>query len=165
MSKIPQRRQSERRSAEDLRTATKGYRIDKRKVGFAIALLLAFVVFGTWSLLQQEGPVGDTLVGAVLMVFCLAMASFLARDLKRVGPVVEVGPDGVLDLRRQQEVIPWDRIAGAEIRRASIIRGIRLTLEDGTRIDIDTQMLEIDRKDLMRVIAEEGRKAEARRER
>ena len=163
MSKIPLRRQSGSQTTGHRPNETKGYCIDKRKVGFAIALLLAFVVFGTWSLLQQQGPVGDTVVGAVLMVFCLGMASFLARDLKRVGPVVEIGPEGVLDLRRQQDVIPWDRIAGAEIRRASIIRGIRLTLEDGRRIDIDTQMLEIDRKDLMRVIAEEGRKAEARR--
>lgn len=140
---------------------TKGYRIDKRKVAFAIALLLAFVVFGTWNLMQAETPTGDALVGGVLMVFCLGMASFLARDLKRVGTVVEVGPDGVLDLRNQEGLISWDRISGAEIKRASIVRGIRLTLEDGKRVDIDTQMLEVDRKELMRVIAETGRRAEA----
>ena len=37
----------------------------------------------------------------------------------------------------------------------------RLTLEDGKRVDIDTQMLDVDRKELMRVIAETGRRAEA----
>ncbi|WP_119169362.1 hypothetical protein [Algihabitans albus] len=161
MSKIPKHEHSR----TGRRIETRGYRIDKRKVVFAILLLLAFVVFGTWTLMQAETPTGDTLVGGVLMVFCLGMASFLARDLKRAGTVVEVGPEGVLDLRTQEGLIRWDRIAGAEIKRASIVRGIRLTLEDGKRVDIDTQMLEVDRKELMRVIAEEGRRAEERRAR
>jgi hypothetical protein len=109
------------------------------------------------------GPTGDRVVGAILMLLCLAMTGLLVRDLKREGPVVEITPEGVRDRRRDERLIPWSEIAGAEIKRASIVRGIRLTLEDGGRLDIDTQMLEIDRKALMRVIAEEARKAEARR--
>jgi hypothetical protein len=154
MSKLPKRPRSP--------APTHAYSLDKRKLGFAIFLLLAFVGFGTWSLVVVEGPLGDRAVGAVLMLFCLGAAGFLARDFRREGPVVEVGPAGVLDRRKGRETIPWDRIAGAEIKRTSILRGIRLTLEDGGRLDIDTQLLEVDRKELMRAISEEGRKAEAR---
>ncbi len=154
MSKLPKRKRAA--------APTQVYSIDKRKLAFAIFLLLVFVAFGTWSLVAVEGPVGDRVVGAVLMLLCLGMAGFLARDFRRQGPVVEVGPAGVLDRRKASEPIPWERIAGAEIKRASIIRGIRLTLDDGSRLDIDVQMLDTNRRELMRVIAEEGRKAEAR---
>lgn len=154
MSKLPKRKRAA--------APTHAYSIDKRKLAFAIFLLLAFVAFGTWSLVAVQGPLGDRVVGAVLMILCLGMAGFLARDFKRHGPVVEVGPAGVLDRRKASEPIPWERIAGAEIKRASIIRGIRLTLDDGSRLDIDVQMLDTNRRELMRVIAEEGRKAEAR---
>lgn len=154
MSKVPKRK----------RQQTQVFRTDKRKVAFAIFLLLAFVAFGTWSLVAVEERAGDRTVGAVLMLLCLGMAGFLAKDLKGDGIAVEVGPDGILDRRRRDGLIPWERIAGAEIKRASIVRGIRLTLEDGRRIDIDTQMLSVDRKELMRVVAEEARRAEARRE-
>ena len=142
--------------------APRVFRTDKRKVAFAIFLLLAFVGFGTFSLVAVEERAGDRVVGAVLMVLCLGMAGFLARDLKGDGTAVEVGPDGILDRRKRDGLIPWDRIAGAEIKRASIVRGIRLTLDDGKRIDIDTQMLSVDRKELMRIVAEEAHKAETR---
>ncbi len=154
VSQIPKRR----------RAAVSTYRIDKRKVAFAVLLLLSFVGFGSWSLLVGEGRPGDRLVGGVLMFLCLAMAVFLARDLRRAGPVVEVGPEGLLDRRKPDGLIPWSRIAGAEIKRASIVRGIRVTLDDGRRLDIDTQLLDVDRKELMRVIAETARAAEARGE-
>jgi hypothetical protein len=165
MSKLPKSgeksRQARRRS--ERKAASYAYRIDKRKVGFAIFLLLAFVGFGTWSLVIVDGPAGDRVVGAVLMALCLGMAAMLARDLKHDGPVVEISSEGILDRRKRDGLIRWEDIAGAEIRRASIVRGIRITLEDGKRIDLDTQMLEIDRKKLMAVIGEEARKAEARR--
>lgn len=149
--KLPQ---SNARHAEGVE-ASQHFAIDRPKAWLLLAthcLLPAFIV---WRVLQGGGALREDLVALVVVLGVFGFAAWsVVRELRAPGPAVVLEPEGFRDYRRGPELVPWSKVAEAGLKRGILSRGVKIVLEDGTRVDIDTSLLKVRPRQLTGLVVE-----------
>jgi hypothetical protein len=113
--------------------------VSRLKVALLVAGSLLFVLAGVWMLRDPSFPDTFSIAGVVVPVPYLAWTSIAlfglfaigwARQLWRTGPVMEIGPNGLLWRRWSDQVIPWEAFERADAVSIQRQRMITLWLHD-----------------------------------
>lgn len=97
-----------------------------------------------YRVLEGAGPLRENLVALLVVgsVFGFAAWSTI-RELRLKGPAVVLERGGFRDFRRGGELVPWERVSEASLKRGVLSRGVKIVLTDGDRADIDTGLLDV----------------------
>ncbi|MEX0758517.1 MAG: hypothetical protein WD100_02950 [Tistlia sp.] len=142
--------------------ALASYAIDRPRAWFLLATHCLLPAFILWRMLQGEGVAREDLV-ALLAVFGFAGWS-VVRELRAPGPSLVLERDGFRDLRRGPDLVPWEQVMEASMKRGILSRGVKIVLADGSRADIDTSLLRIRPRKLTGEIVEALRRWQATHE-
>lgn len=138
------------------------YAFDPRRTWPFVAMLGVMVALGLGRI-ALYGTEGQGLALAILIGFPALGLVLMAGELRLRGPVLIIAEGGLLDRRHGPELIAWERIAEAEIKRRPFINGIRIKLTDGERYDLELGLLRAKPLEVMHAIrdratlADEGR--------
>ena len=92
-----------------------------------------------------DGEMSKVELLSILGVAALVVAYpafLLIPYLKYKSAIVRVTPEGLIDLRKGPEPLPWERIEFADVKRQIFGTAVRVQLVDGTRFDVDFHLLE-----------------------
>jgi hypothetical protein len=113
--------------------------VSRLKVVLLVAGSLLFVAAGIWMLLSPDLPDYFRIYGVLIPAPWLAWTCIVlfggfaigwARQLWRTGPVMEIGPQGLLWHRWSEEIIPWDAFERAEAVTIQRQKMVSLWLHD-----------------------------------
>lgn len=113
--------------------------VSRVKVALLIAASLLFVLAGVWMLRDPGVPAYFSIAGVVVPVAYIAWTCTVlfglfaigwARQLWRTGPVLEIGPHGLVWRRWSEQLIPWEAFERAEAVSIQRQRMITLWLHD-----------------------------------
>jgi hypothetical protein len=114
-------------------------------------------LFGLQRLVEGGRPLGEALVGAaVLLLIAAYMAIFLGRLLRHRGPVLIFERAGIRDLRRDGALIAWEEIEAASVKRPALIKGLKLELTGGRKLELDMGLLDGTPEAAMAIIRRQG---------
>ncbi len=97
----------------------------------------------------------------VLLAFPVVALLMVGQELRMRGPILLITESGLLDRRHGPDLVPWDGVAEAEIKKRPFIRGIRIKLTNGERYDLELALLRAEPMYLMQVIREHAERATA----
>ncbi len=128
------------------------YDFDPRKRWPFLAGLLVLIALGLGRIYDAGGLEGQWL--AVFLLVGMPGLAFVmfAAELRLGGPVLLITEKGLLDRRHGPELIPWDRIELAEVRKKPFISRIRIILTGQERYDIELMLLQADPAEVMTLI-------------
>ena len=123
-----------------------------------IVPLLVLMALGVARVL--EIGLEEDWAGAFMLILIPAVAFLMVgNELRLRGPVLVITEEGLLDRRRGETPVPWERIQEASIKRRLFGKGIRIVLTDGERYDVELNLLHADVAEVMTLITETARRA------
>lgn len=134
------------------------YRFDRVRTWSFVAMLGVMIALGLGRI-ALYGTEGQGPALAILIGFPALGLALMAGELRLRGPILIIAAGGLLDRRHGPELIAWERIAEAEIKRRPFINGIRIKLTDGTRYDLELGLLRARPLEVMHAIRDRAAQA------
>lgn len=131
------------------------FSIDRPKAYLLLLTHLLLPAFIFWRLVQGEAPLREDMVAVAVVVVVFGFAAWsVVRDLRSANMTVVLEAEGFRDYRRGPELVRWDQVAEASMKRGILSRGVKIVLVDGSRADIDTSLLKVKPRKLTAMIVE-----------
>lgn len=131
------------------------FSINRPKAYGLLAAHLLLPAFIFWRLLQGEAPLREDLFAVLIVVAVFGFAALsVVRELRTPKDTVVLEAEGFRDRRRGPDLVPWDEVVEASMKRGVLARGVKVVLADGSRADIDTSLLDIKPRRLTGLIVE-----------
>lgn len=124
-------------------TATAEFHLDPLKALFQGIMVVGIFALAAWPLFNAEAR-GDSSLTPMIMLLVVGVytAYLLVRDLRAGSPVVAVTAEGMVDRRKQPQLVAWSEIEEIEVRRMNFMPGLRIRLRNGERWEIETMLLQ-----------------------
>lgn len=120
------------------------YELDRTKAWLLLATHCLLPAFILWRMSQGEGALREDLVALLVVLAVFGFAAWsVVRELRTPGPAVILERDGFRDFRRGPDLVPWEQVVEASMKRGILSRGVKILLADGNRADIDSSLLKI----------------------
>lgn len=163
--KLPRSGGAVRRAEIEAEVVLARYPIDRPKAWFLLATHCLLPAFILWRMIQGEGIAREDLVALLVVVAVFGFAAWsVVRELRAPGPALVLEEEGFRDLRRGPDLVPWEQVAEASMKRGILSRGVKIVLADGSRADVDTSLLKIRPRRLTGEIVEALRRWQATQE-
>jgi len=139
------------------------YSFDPRKTWPFMFMLVVLCIIGI-ARVALYGMGENWLPTAVLLAFPIIALVMVGQELRMRGPIIIISESGLLDRRHGPDLIPWDQIAEAEIKKRPFLRGIRIKLTNGERYDLELMLLHAEPMPIMQAIRDHAEAATAHME-
>jgi hypothetical protein len=98
-----------------------------------LALIAAAVFFVVSAIPDLPNPVAVfwLLVGGVALLLFVPGVGYMGRLAAQRRPVLEIGPDGILDRRLSPKILPWSAVRGVGLGQVSRQEFVTLDLAPG----------------------------------
>ena len=131
------------------------FSINRPKAYMALLAHLLLPAFIFWRLLQGEAPLREDLFAIVVVLGVFGFAAWsVVRDLRTPRDAVVLEEEGFRDFRRGPQLVRWEDVAEASMKRGVLSRGVKIVLVDGSRADIDTGLLGVKPRKLTALVVE-----------
>lgn len=128
---------------------------DPRRTWPFMAMLIVLMALGV-ARVVSEGMEGQWLGSALLIGFPLLAVIMVGAELRMRGPVLLVTEKGMLDRRQGPDLVPWDEIEFAEVKRRPFLRNVRVLLRGGRRYDIELMLIQAEPDQVVALIEEQA---------
>ena len=131
------------------------YHFDPWKTWPFMAMLPAMMAIGigrVWTYgLSQEWGIALLLIALPALAFVM-----IGQELRLEAPVLVITEKGVIDRRRGPDLLPWNAIQEATIKRRIFNKGVRIVLTNGDRRDIELNLIDAEAPEIMRHIQDQA---------
>ena len=131
------------------------YHFDPWKTWPFMAMLPAMMAIGigrVWTYgLAEEWGIALLLIALPALAFVM-----IGQELRLEAPVLVITEKGVIDRRRGPDLLPWNAIQEATIKRRIFNKGVRIVLTNGDRRDIELNLIDAEAPEIMRHIQEQA---------
>lgn len=143
-SKLPQSgRVGEWRPGDEGGEELARFELDRAKAWLLLATHCLLPTFILWRM-SESGAVREDIVALLVVVGVFGFAAWsVVRELRTKGPAVILERGGFRDFRRGPELVRWEQVAEASMKRGILSRGVKIMLADGNRVDIDSSLLKV----------------------
>ena len=142
------------------------YGMNKPLASVFIVILAGILGFGSWRMLTDGLRNSEAMLAmGLLMGAACYLGWWVLRDLRFKGPILTLERDGLRDIRRGGDIIPWTDIEDAVAKRRGVMsgNGIRLLLTSGERVDIEMYLLSGSPGEALEIIHEKIRRGPGKR--